>query len=125
MHFREWKILYLDWNFTEVCSQESYWQQHSTGSDNGLAPNKQQAIIQTNADLIHWCIYAALGGDEIIDTVSYHYNAVQYNMILHTLLQLLSQNTNQSVNLQKTPHISHNGWAMGCLCEDYKKMTAL
>ena len=25
----------------------------------------QQAIICTNADPIHWCIYAALGGDEL------------------------------------------------------------
>ena len=25
----------------------------------------QQAIIWTNADLIHWSIYAALGGDEL------------------------------------------------------------
>ena len=34
------------------------------GSGNGLAPNRRQAIIWTNADLIHWRIYAALGGGE-------------------------------------------------------------
>ena len=28
-------------------------------------PNLRQAIIWTNADPIHWCIYAALGGDEL------------------------------------------------------------
>ena len=28
---------------------------------NGLAPNRRQAIIWTNADPIHWRIYAALG----------------------------------------------------------------
>ena len=28
-------------------------------------PNKRQAIIWTNADPIDWCIYAALGGDEL------------------------------------------------------------
>ena len=33
--------------------------------DNGLTPNRQQAIIWTNADHIHWRIYAALGGDEL------------------------------------------------------------
>ena len=38
----------------------------SIGSDNGLAPNKQQAIIWTNAAPIHWRIYAALDGDELI-----------------------------------------------------------
>ena len=31
--------------------------------DNGLALNKRQAIIWTNADPIHWRIYAALWGD--------------------------------------------------------------
>ena len=31
--------------------------------DNGMAPNKRQAIIWTNADPIHWCLYAPLGGD--------------------------------------------------------------
>ena len=32
------------------------------GLDNGLAPIRRQAIIWTNADTIHWRIYAALGG---------------------------------------------------------------
>ena len=31
------------------------------GLDIGLAPNRRQAIVWTNADQIHWCIYAALG----------------------------------------------------------------
>ena len=38
----------------------------SIGLDNGLALNRQQAIIWTNADTIHWRIYAAPGGDELI-----------------------------------------------------------
>ena len=33
--------------------------------DNGLAPNRRQAIIWTNADSINWRIYVALGGDEL------------------------------------------------------------
>ena len=32
-------------------------------SDNGLAPNRRQPIIWTNADPIHWRIYVALGED--------------------------------------------------------------
>ena len=35
------------------------------GLNNSLAPNKWPAIIWSNADPIHWCIYAALGGDEL------------------------------------------------------------
>ena len=26
MHFREWKVLYFDWNFTELCFWGSNWQ---------------------------------------------------------------------------------------------------
>ena len=37
----------------------------SIGSNNGLAPNRQQAIVLVNADPVHWRIYATLGGDEL------------------------------------------------------------
>ena len=33
--------------------------------DNGLMPNRRQAIILTNADPLHWRIYAAPGGEMI------------------------------------------------------------
>ena len=45
--------------------KEFNWQLPSIGLDNGLAPNRRQAIILTNADLIHRRIYGALGGDEL------------------------------------------------------------
>ena len=35
------------------------------GSGNGLVPNRQQTIIWTNADPVGWCIYPALGVDEL------------------------------------------------------------
>ena len=41
------------------------WQCISIGLVNGLASNRRQAIIWTNADPIHWRKYAALGGDEL------------------------------------------------------------
>ena len=63
MHFPDWKVLYFGWNFTEVFSWRYNWQQPSTGSDNGLAPYMRESIIWTNADPIHWRIYAALQGD--------------------------------------------------------------
>ena len=44
----------------------SNWQYASIGSDNGLALCRRQAIIWINADPIHWRIYAALGGDELL-----------------------------------------------------------
>ena len=43
--------------------------------DNGLAPNRRQAIIWTNADLLHWRIYAALWGDKLR---KYHLNIKIY-----------------------------------------------
>ena len=59
------KILYFGSIVTEVCSVGSNWQQPNIGLDNGLAPKRRQAIIWTNADPIHWRIYAALGVDEL------------------------------------------------------------
>ena len=41
---------------------------------NGLAPNRQQAIIWTNTEQIHWRIYAALEGDELLSVDSFQTN---------------------------------------------------
>ena len=60
MHFLEWK-----WQNSEICSQEFNWQYRSIGSGNGLAPNRRKAITWTNADPVHWCIYAALQAHEL------------------------------------------------------------
>ena len=35
------------------------------GSDNGLAPNRRQAIIWTNGDLVCWRIYVSIGLDAL------------------------------------------------------------
>ena len=56
---------YFDSNFTEVCSWGSNWQKVSTGSGNGLALNRWQAIIWTNVDPVRRHIYPVLGGDEL------------------------------------------------------------
>ena len=37
----------------------------STGSDDGLAPVRRQAIIWTNHGLVQWRIYASLGLSEL------------------------------------------------------------
>ena len=42
------------------------WQKPCIGSDYGLAPNKRQGIIWTNADPIYRRIDAALGEDELM-----------------------------------------------------------
>ena len=55
----EKKSLYSDINFIEVCSQWSNWQNVTIGSDNGLAPNRRQAIIWTNNGLVYRGIYTS------------------------------------------------------------------
>ena len=50
------KKMYFDLNVAEVCSLASNGQLPSIGLDVGLAPNRQQAIIWTIADPIHWRI---------------------------------------------------------------------
>ena len=37
----------------------------ATVLSNGLAPNRWQVITRTEDDPVYWCIYAALGGDEL------------------------------------------------------------
>ena len=64
-HFRERKVLYLDWNDTEYYSWWSNWQWPNIASDNGLAPKRRQAIIWNNADPIHRSMYMSLGWDVV------------------------------------------------------------
>ena len=47
MDVQEWKVLYFDSNFTDVCSYGSNWQKISIGLGNGLAQNRLQAIVWT------------------------------------------------------------------------------
>ena len=65
MHFREWKLLYSNSNFTEICSYGFNYQYANIGSDNGLSPSRWQAIIWTNDSLVYWCIYVSLSFNEL------------------------------------------------------------
>ena len=70
MHLHEWKVLHFDLNFTEFYSQRSNWQYSSIVPESGLAPNRREAFLWTNADHpIHWPIYAALG-EEVLTSQS-------------------------------------------------------
>ena len=65
MQFHEWKCLNSDLNFTEFCFWRSNYQYFSIGAENGLAPNRRQAIIWTNDDPVQRRIYASLGLNEL------------------------------------------------------------
>ena len=58
--FLEWKLSNLKQNFTEICFSLYNWRYVGIGSDNGLMPNRWQAIIWTNDGLVQWGIYALL-----------------------------------------------------------------
>ena len=64
VHFLEWKLLNFKENLTEMCSLGSDSQHARIGSDNGLAPNRRQAIIWTNYGLGYWRIYAPFALNE-------------------------------------------------------------
>ena len=59
------KIVYFDSHFIEFCFWRSNWQSVNIGSGNGLVPKRRQAIAWINAEPEHWCVYAALGLDEL------------------------------------------------------------
>ena len=50
IHFREWKFCILLKISLKFLAKVSNWQYPSIGLDNGLAPNRRQAIIWTNDD---------------------------------------------------------------------------
>ena len=52
-HFLERKPLNFKQYFIEMYSLGSYWQYVIIGLDNGLAPNRRQAIIWTNDGLVY------------------------------------------------------------------------
>ena len=66
MHFHEWKVLFFGFKVRWRLFLKFQLTISQHGSGNGLAPYRRQAIIWTSADPVHWRIYAALGGDELI-----------------------------------------------------------
>ena len=59
----------FDYNFPEVCSN---WQLVNICSDNGLAPSRRQAIIWNNAAIVHRCMYASRGLNELTPSLQKH-----------------------------------------------------
>ena len=52
--FLQWKFLYFHFYLTEIRWQGSNEQQSSIGSDNGLVPSRQRAILWTNDGLVNF-----------------------------------------------------------------------
>ena len=66
--------------FDEVCSLTI----KSIDLENGLAPNRRQAIIRTNTGLVHWHIYASLVtmSDGVMKTFFVLWEHVEWNQFL-------------------------------------------
>ena len=56
---------YLNSNFTEFLALRVQMTINQYCSDNGLASNRQQAIIRTNDGLVYWHTYTSLGLNEL------------------------------------------------------------
>ena len=54
MQFRECFVFWLEFHWSLFLRTRQWY---STGLDNGLGPNRRQAIIWTNDDPIDWCVY--------------------------------------------------------------------
>ena len=55
--FFEWRLLNFKWNSIEIRYLWFWWQYVNIGSDNGLAPNRRQAISWTNEGMFYWRTY--------------------------------------------------------------------
>ena len=65
-HFQvNFRNLYFNSNFIEICPPGSHWQKASIGWDNGLVPNRWQAIISTNDCPVYRHIYVSFSLNEI------------------------------------------------------------
>ena len=70
-HRRHLQVHFFLWfnnfhsHFTEICSLGSNWQYGNIGSDNGLAPNRWQAIFWTNVVVLYWLIYVSIDLHEL------------------------------------------------------------
>ena len=54
--FYEWKVLYPNLNFTEICSEVSNWQQISIASGNGSSPNRHHYLNRCwSSSWMHVC----------------------------------------------------------------------
>ena len=68
-----------------------------TGSGNGLAPMRRQAIIWINAYPVHWRIYAALGGNELTAIDSF---CEEKELYIHGLVQDCCNSFGNALELQ-------------------------
>ena len=59
------QLLNFKEDFTEICSSWSNRQYGIFGSDDGLAPNRLQAIIWSIVGMLYWRIYPSLGLNEL------------------------------------------------------------
>ena len=62
----------------------------SIGSGNGVILNRQLAITRTNDYPVLWCIYAALGGDELYEALSSLYDQTPPSL---TVAQMITANS--------------------------------
>ena len=63
-----WMKTWISINISLKLVSKGHQQYSSIGSNNGLAPTRQQAIICTHADTFYWQINASLGLNQLIHT---------------------------------------------------------
>ena len=91
-------------------------------------PRNWSKVTNYNIHWYHWI--SSLDKIQIHYSYSVHisitvkccYNTVQYNMMLHALLQWIMQNINQGRNTQRHHITRSNGQAVGCLVRILEKI---
>ena len=112
-------FLYVNANFVKNCCQDYDKQYVNIALGNVSVSKRPHSLMSWKRLRILLCVNG-------INTVGCRYNAVQYNMALHTSLQLPRKNINQNVNPQTHPILRPNWRAMRFRLEGFsRKLTAL
>ena len=68
-------------HLTDVCSLGWNKQYSGIGSDNGMVPKRQQAIIWSNVRMLHWYIYAPRSLNDLKHPICVQYASVNQTII--------------------------------------------
>ena len=126
VHLRDWKVLNIKWNSTEIYTVLSNLQYDSTRLDNGLALNSLQVFIRTNVGMFYWHMHASLGlnGPNMI-FISSHHARIFEDKIVDFIENNFTVIYSKSHFIPQKPIWLHKNTKCGLICVIWKTCTIM